>query len=265
MGSYKPVLPPGTGMFTTNPGPVWAQVFAQHFGFAASPANQGGNDYALRRRARDAVAGLPASGADGGGSADRDSDPAVAWRKARLDSEGDLFRLGRRERLLHPVLAGLQAGQITSAQVQAALGRPRSNSRSRSQRCTPAARSTSSSGNVPGHRQDCRRIAGNPGERPRSPRSSSFFNTTFFGALNAAGRPDDPASTRSRSLNEVVANPAAYGFSNVTTPACGARHRRCCARRRTSSRRMRPDLPLRRRRPPDDRGARDHRAGCASR
>jgi outer membrane lipase/esterase len=46
MGSYKPVLPPGTGMFTTNPGPVWAQPFAQSFGFSASPANQGGNDYA---------------------------------------------------------------------------------------------------------------------------------------------------------------------------------------------------------------------------
>jgi outer membrane lipase/esterase len=36
MGSYKPVLPPGTGMFTTNPGPVWAQPFAQYFGFSAA-------------------------------------------------------------------------------------------------------------------------------------------------------------------------------------------------------------------------------------
>ena len=27
-GSYKPVLPPGTGLFTTNPGPVWSQVLA---------------------------------------------------------------------------------------------------------------------------------------------------------------------------------------------------------------------------------------------
>jgi outer membrane lipase/esterase len=31
-GSYKPVLPPGTGLFTTNPGPVWPTVFAGHFG-----------------------------------------------------------------------------------------------------------------------------------------------------------------------------------------------------------------------------------------
>ena len=27
-GSFKPALPPGTGMFTTNPGPVWAEVLA---------------------------------------------------------------------------------------------------------------------------------------------------------------------------------------------------------------------------------------------
>src|SRR4051794_22526735 len=45
-GSFKPVLPPGTGEFTTNPGPIWAQVLAQRYGFTATPANQGGNDYA---------------------------------------------------------------------------------------------------------------------------------------------------------------------------------------------------------------------------
>jgi outer membrane lipase/esterase len=28
-GTYKPLLPPGTGLFTTNPGPVWSQLFAR--------------------------------------------------------------------------------------------------------------------------------------------------------------------------------------------------------------------------------------------
>ena len=27
-GSYKPVVPPGTGLFTTNPGPIWVTPFA---------------------------------------------------------------------------------------------------------------------------------------------------------------------------------------------------------------------------------------------
>src|SRR5512140_2947445 len=45
-GSFKPVLPPGTGLFTTNPGPIWVTPFTQHYGLTATPANQGGNDYA---------------------------------------------------------------------------------------------------------------------------------------------------------------------------------------------------------------------------
>src|SRR6476661_9364162 len=45
-GSFEPVLPPGTGLFTTNPGPVWAQVLAQRYGLTAVPANQGGTDFA---------------------------------------------------------------------------------------------------------------------------------------------------------------------------------------------------------------------------
>ena len=45
-GSFKPVLPLGTGKFTTNPGPVWSEVLAQRYGFSAIPANQGATNYA---------------------------------------------------------------------------------------------------------------------------------------------------------------------------------------------------------------------------
>ena len=55
-GTFKPVLPPGTGLFTTNPGPVWSQVLAQRYGLAAFPANHGGTNYA-EGGAR--VSGLP--------------------------------------------------------------------------------------------------------------------------------------------------------------------------------------------------------------
>ena len=41
-GSFKPVVPPGTGLFTTNPGPIWVTPFGQSFGFSVSPANAGG-------------------------------------------------------------------------------------------------------------------------------------------------------------------------------------------------------------------------------
>ncbi len=45
-GNFKSVVPPGTGRATTNPGPVWSEVFAQRFGLAAIPSTQGGTNYA---------------------------------------------------------------------------------------------------------------------------------------------------------------------------------------------------------------------------
>src|SRR5262245_19980131 len=59
MGSFKPLLPAGRGLFTTNPGPIWALPFAQHFGLSASPANQGGNDYAYGGANVTATPGYP--------------------------------------------------------------------------------------------------------------------------------------------------------------------------------------------------------------
>jgi outer membrane lipase/esterase len=49
---------------------------------------------------------------------------------------------------------------------------------------------------------------------------SSFFNTTLFGALDATGVPTMRVNAFAL-LNEVLANPAAYGFLNTSTPACG--------------------------------------------
>ena len=60
-GSYKPVLPPGTGLFTTNPGPVWSQALAQRYGLTAVHANQGGTDYAQGGARVTGLPGVPAT------------------------------------------------------------------------------------------------------------------------------------------------------------------------------------------------------------
>jgi outer membrane lipase/esterase len=44
-GWFKPVLPPNTGRFTTNPDPVWTQIVAERYGLTANPANQGGTNF----------------------------------------------------------------------------------------------------------------------------------------------------------------------------------------------------------------------------
>ena len=63
-GSFKPVLPPGTGRFTTNPGQVWAQVLGSRYGFAITPANQGGTDYAQGDARVTQTPGYPDTAAD---------------------------------------------------------------------------------------------------------------------------------------------------------------------------------------------------------
>jgi outer membrane lipase/esterase len=44
-GTFTPVVPPGGGKFTTNPGPVWAENIAATFGRLAVPAVAGGTNF----------------------------------------------------------------------------------------------------------------------------------------------------------------------------------------------------------------------------
>src|SRR5262249_25679365 len=60
-GSFKPVLPPGTGLFTTNPGPIWVTPFGQRYGVNVTPANQGGTDYAEGGARVTQLPGVPAT------------------------------------------------------------------------------------------------------------------------------------------------------------------------------------------------------------
>jgi outer membrane lipase/esterase len=49
---------------------------------------------------------------------------------------------------------------------------------------------------------------------------TGFFNTTLFGGLDTLGAPTMRVNAFAL-FNEILANPGAYGFVNVTTPACG--------------------------------------------
>jgi len=97
-GTFKPVLPPGTGKFTTNPGPVWVEVFAQRYGFTATPANQGGTDYAEGGARVALLPGVPPI------TSDRDREPgycpgAEFSRQGRGRSRGAVLGMGGLQRL----------------------------------------------------------------------------------------------------------------------------------------------------------------------
>jgi outer membrane lipase/esterase len=215
-GSYKPLLPPGTGLFTTNPGPVWSQLFAQRYGFVAIPANQGGTNFAQGGARVAELPGVPANPptataaplavqiATLAGAAPVDANAIYSvWGGAN----DVFFQLG---------LAG--SGAITPAQAQANLG---------------VAATTFAQQIATLHAGGARYIvvvnlpdigitpAGRASEQPALLTGASrLFNSVLFGTLDQLGTPTVRVNVAAL-LNETVANPAAFGLVDVTTPACG--------------------------------------------
>ena len=119
-GSYKPVLPPGTGLFTTNPGPVWVTPFANYYGLTASPANQGGNDYAQGGARVTQQPGVPVTPPTG-------SAVPIATQVSQFLAKGPadqnaIYSIQGGANDIFTQLGLLQAGLITPAQLGANVG-----------------------------------------------------------------------------------------------------------------------------------------------
>ena len=142
-------VPPGTGLFTTNPGPdLGARPFGQTFGFTVTPGQPGRHRLRAGRRARNRSRRLSADASDRTRRADRDADarsfspraPPIRTRIYAIDGgANDIFTQ----------LTALQAGTITQAQAQANVALAAAQLARRSRGSTPPARNTSSSGTCP--------------------------------------------------------------------------------------------------------------------
>ena len=218
-GNYKSVLPAGTGLFTTNPGPVWSQLFAQNFGFSAVPSTQpGGNNYAYggaRVTLLPGYVGNPLSPM--AARAGRDAGSAVSRQRSRR-WQCALLGPGRRQRFLHPVRT-------------AAGGRPQRRRRCRLTLTTAAVQL----GQQAAMLADCRRSIhhgvdrarhGNDPDRRRNRTGRDAHRALQFvqhdAQLDAVTRSAcrRSASTRFALQNEILKNPAAFGFANATGIAC---------------------------------------------
>ena len=116
-GSFVPVLPPGTGLFTTNPGPIWTQVLAQRYGLTAIPADQGGTDYAQGGARVTDLPGVPDSPPTGTAT-------PIATQVSQLLAHGPLdgnalYTVWGGANDIFTQLGALEAGAITPAQLQA--------------------------------------------------------------------------------------------------------------------------------------------------
>jgi outer membrane lipase/esterase len=207
----------GLGRFTTNPGPVWAEIIAQTYGGNGAPSNAGGGNYAQggMRVALPSPASLV-----GPGGAQR---PVSTQITEFLATRGGAADPGA----LYSVWAGandifansglLQAGAIDvatfSANLQAAanaqiaqIGRLRA----------AGARyilvfNIPDIGITPG-------FVGTPGAA-QATQAAAGYNTALFTGLQATGQRVIPVDAFS-ILNDVRANASAFGFTNVTGVAC---------------------------------------------
>ncbi len=192
------------GRFTTNPGPVWAEIIAQTYGGNPNPSNAGGQNYA-QGGARVAAA----SASTPPGFAQR---PVTTQIGEYLASNNG----GANPNGLHIIWAGgndlLQAG---AAGVGAANDVVAQAARLRA----AGARYTMVFG-LPNLGLTPSAQAGGAASVALNTQASVGYNVTLWNGIAATGQRVIPVDVFSM-LNEVAASPAAFGFTNLTGVACG--------------------------------------------
>lgn len=214
-GTFTPFLPPGTGKFTTNPGPVWSENIAGSLGTNGSPATIGGNNFAQGGARVTGLPGVP------------DTNPLTAAALPIRDQiSAYLARVGSADsNALYTVWGG--ANDLFVAAVLPPAAAPGYVTTTANELVGEIARLRNAGaryilvptvpdiGATPfGAAQGAAGAAGLTA-------LSSGYNQLLFSGLNAGGIQAIPVDIFGL-LHEVIADPALYGFVNVTTPACGA-------------------------------------------
>lgn len=195
------------GRFTTNPGFVWSDWLARHYGLDATSANQGGDNHAVGG----ARNGVDTSGALG-------AIPSLATQATRHLAAGSgradpnaLYTVWGGANDLFAVTAGAPAQATIGGAVAAQVGIV-------AQLQAAGARyvmvpNIPDLGLTPGFRAQGAAAAG------QGTALSVAFNTALYGTLAGQGLRVIPLDTFSL-LREITADPARWGFTNVTGTAC---------------------------------------------
>ncbi|MDE2003080.1 MAG: SGNH/GDSL hydrolase family protein, partial [Betaproteobacteria bacterium] len=216
-GSFAPVLPPGTGLFTTNPGPVWTQVLAQRYGLTAIPADQGGTDYAQGGARVTDLPGVPDKPPTGTAT-------PIATQVSQLLAHGPLdgnalYTVWGGANDIFTQLGALQMGAITPAQLQANVTTAAGNLAGQVAVLESAGARYVVVFNLPDIGKSPFGIAS--GQSAQISAISSLYNSALLAGLDALQVSTIRVNVFA-FLNEVLADPAAYGIANTSIPACGA-------------------------------------------
>ncbi|HKE42240.1 MAG TPA: autotransporter domain-containing protein [Casimicrobiaceae bacterium] len=199
--------------FTVNPGLVWAQDLGAKYGVVVTPWNQGGVD--------------AAQGGAHVATPSPETPPGAPQRPFSVQVDQLLQATPHlNPNTLYSVWIGANdvldlatqgaAGQLTPAQVQAGVVTAATQELQQIARLRDAGARYIVVFNLPD-------IGQTPGGKATSPAAltalSNLYNSTLQAGLASLNVNIVPVNIYGL-LNEVIANPAAYGLVNVTTPAC---------------------------------------------
>ena len=215
-GHFQNFLPasirPNAGRFTTNPGQVYAEFLAAYYGTQAVTDNQGGTNYAVggARVGTNTTATLAPGVVLPVPSLSSQFASYLAANGGRADPNALYTVFGGANDLLavaggapaQATIAGAVNAQISLiAQLQAAGARYVLVPSIPDLGLTPAARAQGAAA------------------QGQFTQLASIYNSSLFDGLATAGLRVIPLDTF-HLLQEIVASPATYGFSNVTGTAC---------------------------------------------
>ena len=207
----------GLGKFTTNPGPVWSELIAQYYGGNPAASNAGGGIYA--QGGMQATGNAPASRVGPGGTQRPASTQIGEYLASNngVANPNSLYAVWFGANDIFTQLEALSAGAINATTLQnnvlgaagaevAQIGRLQAaGARYILAFALPDIGATPAFATNP--------LAGTISQLGQG------YNTTLFTSLKSANIKVIPVDTFTL-LSEIKANPAAYGFTNITTPAC---------------------------------------------
>ena len=220
-GFFRPLLPlsaqPFTGQFTTNPGQVWAQYLAGYYGTNGESAW-----FATGTGTRP---GPGTNWAAGGARVGVDSVGALGYTPSLVSQTNDYLarNSGRADAAaLYTVWGGandLFAVQANPAQAQPIIGAAVTAQVGIVGRLTAAGAQYILVPTIPDLGLTPASRAGGPTAMGQGTALANSYNNALFGALASANLRVIPLDTF-HLLQELVANPSAYGIVNVTGTAC---------------------------------------------
>jgi outer membrane lipase/esterase len=228
-GYFRPVLGalgvpasllPTLGRFTTAPGPVWSELVAAYYGAATGPSNVNNGDIFAQGGARVATN----SSSTPPGAAQRPVTTQVTEFLARGGGAADpnaLYAIWAGANDVIQTLGAISAGALTSVQGAAAIQAAAGAEIAQIARLRAAGAryivvfGLPNIGATPGLTAAGATAAGG------ATQLSAGFNLSLFAGLAGAGIKVIPVDAFT-FLAEVGANPSGFGFTNITTPACGA-------------------------------------------